>query len=162
MTKQHNTVVGVFINEGHAQGAVQKLRSSGLNAQLADSSATQIFKNTDLEPEVVQLYESRVLEGCILVIAHPGTRRDQALDIMLDSDAEHINLNTVDSAAQAPLQSVDRAAQDTRLSTAENAPGSRAAWDHQQLNATLREFGRVDRTTGHAKTAADVCGQYGS
>ena len=81
---------------------------------------------------------------------------------MLGSDAEYINPNTVDSAAQAPVQSVDRAAQDTRMSTAENAPGLRAARDQRQLNAALREFGRVDRTTRHAKTAADVHGEYGS
>jgi hypothetical protein len=93
MVKQTNTVVGVFINEAHAEGAVQKLRSAGLHAHIPDSLATRPFKNTDLE---------------------------------------------------------------TRVSTSQDVPALQAAREHQQLDATLREYGRVDSTSGHAKSATEM------
>ncbi|MEA2574968.1 MAG: hypothetical protein QOH93_2266 [Chloroflexia bacterium] len=156
MAKQKNTVVGVFISEGHARGAIQKLRWAGLNAHIVNSSGMRAFKNTDLEAEVVQLYEGRMSEGNTIVMSHPGSKREQALDLMLESGAEYINLNTADSAAQAKIEATDRAAQETRMSTTQNAPSLQAARDHRHLDTTLREYGRIDHKTGHAKAAAEM------
>ena len=125
----------------HAQGAMEMLKSAGINAHIADKRAIQSFKNTGLEAEVTQLYESRMNEGNIIVMAHPRHDSDDAMGIMLESGAEYINLSDDGSATdQQPGQA---------SSANTNASPSAGAGRYANMKTEERQYGR-----GEAYTAA--------
>ena len=52
---QNDKVVGVFLDEQHAQQAIQALQSEGYNARIADESAISAFRKSGFEQDVVDL-----------------------------------------------------------------------------------------------------------
>jgi uncharacterized protein (TIGR02271 family) len=85
-------VVGVFLDEQHANQAIQQLQQQGFDAQIADKSAIKAFRKTGLEDEVVNLYENRHKEGKSIVIVS-GDRGEEAMRLMLQMGAEYINIS---------------------------------------------------------------------
>jgi uncharacterized protein (TIGR02271 family) len=120
---------------------MEMLKSAGINAHIADKGAIQAFRNTGLEAEVTRLYESRMDEGNIIVMAHPRHDSDDAMGIMLNSGAEYINLS------DGPVASDQQAGQASaaKINTSQSTGAARYA----NMKTEERQYGR-----GEAYTAA--------
>ncbi|MEP6774862.1 MAG: YsnF/AvaK domain-containing protein, partial [Chloroflexota bacterium] len=137
-----DTVVGVFLDSEHAQKAIDELQSAGINAQLADKSALQAFKNAGLDQEVAQLYEGRMNEGNTIVLANAKGNGVQALDTMMNCGAEYMNLNTTE-------QWSNTGGTGTKGQTM-------PAVDYRNLDKSKRQYGRYEQTKGRANTAQEM------
>jgi len=149
MSKQQNwqsnmqdTVVGVFLDPEHAQRAIDQLQAAGVNAQIADKSALQAFQNAGLEKEVAQVYESRMNEGNTIVLANAAGNGVKALDVMMDSGAEYMNLNTTQQWGN-------------QANTGQATPALKAR-DYSNMDASKRQYGRYDQTRGRANTPEEM------
>jgi len=127
-------VVGVFMDESHAQMAMQALQSAGHQAQIADESAIKAFKNSGFEDEVVSMYQNRYNEGNSVLVVNGGNRGEDALGIMLDNGAEYINLS---GGSQGGNQ-------------------GQTAQQYAQMDTNSRQYGRVNEQTGRANSAEDM------
>jgi len=112
-------IVGVFLDESHAQAAIQALKSMGGNARIADEQAISAFRATGLEDEAIDLYRSRMSEGNTVVVANGAGQGDQALATMLQYGAEFINLK----------------------SQGQSTTGSQDARYYQNLDLNRRQYG---------------------
>jgi uncharacterized protein (TIGR02271 family) len=137
-----DTVVGVFLDPQHAQKAIDELQSAGINAQLADKSALQAFKNAGLDQEVAQLYEGRMNEGNTIVLANAKGKGVQALDTMMNCGAEYMNLNTTE--------------QWNNTGSTVNKGQTMTAGDYRNLDKSKRQYGRYDQTKGRANTPEEM------
>ena len=134
MAKNKETVVGVFMDETYAQQAVQSLNSQGFKAQIGDESS--LSNLSDLAKEEAQMYLGRLNEGNgVVIVRNAGDRGEDALNILLDSGAEYMNLH-----GQGGQQSGQR--YDTNY--------------YQNLNANQRQYGRYDEKLGRARNAEEV------
>jgi uncharacterized protein (TIGR02271 family) len=88
----NETVVGVFLDQQHANQAIQHLKQQGFNAQIANKSAIKAFRSTGLEDDVVNLYENRLNEGNSIVTV-TGNNGEDAMRLMLQMGAEYINIS---------------------------------------------------------------------
>jgi uncharacterized protein (TIGR02271 family) len=129
------TVVGVFLDEQHANQAVQYLQQQGFNAQIADKSAIKAFRSTGLEDDVIRLYENRFGEGNPIVIV-TGDNGEEAMRLMLEMGAEYINIS--DKGGTARYNWMQGKAQGTDY--------------YQNLDRTKRQYGKWDESRGRALT----------
>jgi uncharacterized protein (TIGR02271 family) len=90
--RNSETVVGVFLDQQHANQAIQYLQQQGYNAQIADKSAIKAFRSTGLEDDVINLYENRLKEGNSIVTV-TGDNGEEAMRQMLQMGAEYINIS---------------------------------------------------------------------
>jgi len=138
MAHNRETVVGVFMDESYAQRAVQALQSQGFKAQVGDESS---LKNVSgLAREEAQMYTSRMNEGnSVVIVNNAGNRGEDALNVLLDSGAEYMNLH-----GQGGQQTSQRGSQqyDTNY--------------YQNLSADQRQYGRYDQTLGRARSAEET------
>jgi uncharacterized protein (TIGR02271 family) len=135
-----DTVVGVFLDEAHAQNAINQLQQSGFNARIADKSAIGAFRNVGLEDDVIRLYEGRYNEGNTIVVATGGQEED-ALGIMLQSGAEYLNLSSRGGSQQSSNLWRGQA-QNTNY--------------YQNLNPNQRQYGTYDEQLGRARNAEEI------
>jgi len=135
-----DTVVGVFLDQNHANQAIQYLKQQGFDAQIADKSAIKAFRNTGLEDEVVNLYENRLSEGNSIVVVRGG-KPEEAMRLMLQMGAEFINLSekTTDTARYNWMQG--QAQQPSY---------------YQNLDRSQRQYGLYDQTRGRAMNEDEV------
>ncbi len=140
MANKNEKVVGVFMDESYAQSALQALQSAGYTAQMADESAISAFGDSGFEKEVVDMYRNRYNEGNGILVVNAGNRGEDALGVMLENGAEYINLSDK-SGGQSQGQG-----QGQRMT----------AQQYAQMDATNRQYGRVDEQTGRANTADET------
>jgi len=133
------TVVGVFLDENHANQAVQYLRQQGFDAQIADKSAIKAFRNTGLEDEVIRLYENRFNEGNSIVVVRGG-RPEEAMRLMLQMGAEFINISEKTGTA--------------RYNWMQGQPQQPSYY--QNLDRTQRQYGPYDQARGRAMNEDEV------
>jgi len=143
----NQTVVGVFLDQAHAQSAIQALQSAGFNAYIADESAISSFRNVGLENEVISLYQDRLNEGNTIVAVESGTRGDDALGIMLQNGAEYINLNTKGTAQQGATQQ-----QQSRFYQGQGYDANY----YRKLGTTQRQYGYYDQNLGRARNPNEI------
>ncbi|MEO8285933.1 MAG: YsnF/AvaK domain-containing protein [Chloroflexota bacterium] len=129
-------VVGVFMDQDHAQRAIQALKSAGYQANIADKSAIDAFRNSGFEDDIVELYRSRQNEGNSIVVVQGKKSGDDALRIMLENGAEYINLTSKQTAGNTA-----------------GAQGAQPASYYRNRNINQREYGDIDKTTGRRRDA---------
>jgi len=132
MGHQNETVVGVFLEESHAQRAVQALQSAGINARIADEGQVRQLSGTRVAEAVAGVYESRFREGNVIVFADAGGQADQAMDIMFEHGAENIDIKGGQTRGASYYQ------------------------DIQNLDTQRRQYGRIDTQTGRGRTADEM------
>jgi len=132
-SNQADKVVGVFLDEGHAQRAIQALQSAGFQARIADRSAINAFRDSGFEDQVIKLYQSRLSEGNTIVSVDSSTNGEKALATMLQNGAEYINLRNLGG------QGMSGDARDANY------------YMNQKTNQ--REYGEIDQATGKRRTA---------
>jgi len=135
MAKNKGTekVVGVFLDEGYAQRAIQALQAAGYNATIADESAINAFRNSGFQDEIVDMYSSRYNEGNSIVVVDAGNQGEKALGIMLDNGAEYIN-----------------------LSDKSGGKGQWTASDYARMSADQRQYGQYNEQAGRANSAEEM------
>ncbi|MDQ6694128.1 MAG: hypothetical protein M3014_06865 [Chloroflexota bacterium] len=156
MVKRQSTVVGVFLEGAHAQGALGRLKAAGMNASIADADR---LDDSGLDDETIELYRSRMAGGAVLVIAQAGSKGDAALCTMLDSGAEYINLDGADTPHTAGDNGEAERARGERINrtqSEQNGPGPQVASDYRDLDPAKRHYGRPDATTGRGKSAETI------
>jgi len=133
MAKERDTVYGIFLDQSHAQQAIQMLKSAGFNATIANQGNKQAFQG--LSNDEANLYQSRANEGnAIVTVNNAGNRGEEAVNIMLETGAENIQMN-----AQKSAQS--------------------GSWDanyYKNLNANQRQYGTIDSKTGQGRNADQI------
>lgn len=136
MAKQsgNDTVVGVFLDEGQAQRAIEMLKSAGYKARVADESAIKAFRSAGWEDEVISLYESRMIEGNSIVTVEAGNRGEDALGVMLEQGAEYINLSDKGGSGQAAEQ----------------------ISEYKSRTTDKREYGQKDEKMGRRRNADEM------
>lgn len=136
MAKQtgNDTVVGVFLDDGQAQRAIEMLKSSGYKARVADESALKAFRSAGWEDEVISLYESRMSEGNSIVTVEAGDRGTDALGMMLEQGAEYINLSDKGGSGQMTQQ----------------------VSEYKTRTRDKREYGQMDQKTGRRRNADEM------
>lgn len=132
-SNQVDKVVGVFLDEGQAQRAIQALKSAGYQARIADKSAINAFRNSGFEDQVIKLYQSRLGEGNTIVSVDSGKNGEKALATMLQNGAEYINLRN------QGMQGMSGDAMDANY--------------YLNRNANEREYGEIDQTVGRRRNA---------
>ena len=138
MAKNKETVVGVFMDESYAQRAVQSLQSQGFKAQIGDKSSLNNL--SDLAQEEAQVYLGRMNEGnSVVIVRNAGNRGEDALNILLDSGAEYMNLH-----GQGSQQSGQKSGQRYDANY------------YQKLNTDQRQYGRYDESLGRARNAEEL------
>jgi uncharacterized protein (TIGR02271 family) len=144
MAKNRETVVGVFMDETYAQRAVQALQSQGFNAQIGDESSLNNLSG--LAKEETQVYSGRLNEGnSVVIVNNAGNRGEDALNILLDSGAEYMNLH-----GQGGQQS-------GRQQSGRQQSGQQYdANYYRNLNANQRQYGRYDENLGRARNAEEL------
>lgn len=135
----NETVVGVFLDQQHANQAIQHLQQQGFNAQIAEKSAIKAFRSTGLEDDVVNLYENRLNEGNSIVTV-TGNNGEDAMRLMLQMGAEYINIS--DKGGTARYNWMQGKAQNTDY--------------YQNLDRTKRQYGTWDATRGRALNEDEV------
>ncbi|MEO6457869.1 MAG: YsnF/AvaK domain-containing protein [Chloroflexia bacterium] len=142
MAKNKETVVGVFMDESYAQQAVQSLKSQGFKAQIGDESTLNSL--TDLAKEEAQMYLGRMEEGNgVVIVNNAGDRGEDALNILLDSGAEYMNLH---GQGQGQGQSQGGSQSDQRYD----------ANYYQNLQREQRQYGRYDENLGRARNEEEI------
>jgi len=139
MANSTEKVVGVFMDESHAQMAMQALQSAGYQARIADESAIKAFKNSGFQDEVVNVYQNRYNEGNSILVVESGNKGEEALGIMLDNGAEYINLS-------------DK----SKSSGGTQRQGQWTAQQYAQMDRGSRQYGRWNEQTGRANSAEDM------
>ncbi len=130
MAQNKETVVGVFMDETYAQQAVQSLQSQGFKAQIGDESTLNSL--SDLAREEAQMYLGRMNEGnSVVIVRNAGNRGEDALNTLLDSGAEYMNLHGQGG------QKYD-------------------ANYYQKLDSNQRQYGRYDEKRGRASNAEEL------
>jgi uncharacterized protein (TIGR02271 family) len=137
--RTNETVVGVFLDQQHANQAIQYLQQQGFNAQIADQSAIKAFRSTGLEDEVISLYENRFNEGNSIVIV-TGNQGEEAMRLMLQMGAEFINIS--DKGGQPRYNWMQGQSQ-------------RADY-YQNLDRSQRQYGQWDESRGRAWNEDEV------
>ena len=136
MAHNKETVVGVFLDDTYAQRAVQSLQAQGFNAQIGDQSTLNNLSG--LAREESQMYVGRLNEGnSVVIVNNAGNRGEDALNILLDSGAEYMNLHGAQQGGQQSGQQYD-----TNY--------------YQNLSADQRQYGRYDQTRGRASNAEEL------
>jgi uncharacterized protein (TIGR02271 family) len=128
MAKNTYKAVGIFTDQEFAQRAIQQLQAAGLQARILDRNSVRQLEQLGFNRDEYGLYESRAQEGNIVVLAEGGSQGDQALNILLQSGAENIDVSK---------------------------QGRGAAY-YQGLAANQREYGPVDESTGRARNADEA------
>ena len=154
MKNEKDTVVGIFLDEAHAQQAIQKLQSAGFQAQLG--SGDQDFGS--LTQEERGLFKSRASEGnAIVVVNNAGDRGEEALNFMLDSGAENVDMNANESGTGSGYSTASQSTSTSRGgSELDDSQRSSHYQNLQNLQSNQRQYGRIDQTTGKGKTADDI------
>jgi uncharacterized protein (TIGR02271 family) len=134
-----DTVVGVFLDQNHANQAIQYLEQQGFNAQIADESAIKAFRSTGLEDEVVNLYENRFSEGNSIVVVR-GNKPEEAMRLMLQMGAEFINIS--EKSGTSRYNWMQGKAQNANY--------------YQNLDRSKRQYGMYDETRGRAMNENEV------
>jgi uncharacterized protein (TIGR02271 family) len=128
MGKEQDTVIGVFLDQGSAQRAVEQLQAAGFKATLAGQGGRSAY--TGISDQEARLYESRANEGnAIVTVQNAGDRGEQAVSIMLEAGAENIDMT---------------------------AQQSQGADYYRNLAANKRQYGQIDTATGRGKTAEEM------
>src|SRR5688572_30567089 len=136
MAHNKETVIGVFMDDSYAQRAVQSLQSQGFKARIGDESSLNSL--SDLAKEEAQLYTGRLNEGnSIVIVNNAGNRGEDALNILLDSGAEYMNLH---GRGQGGAQSGQR--YDANY--------------YRNLQRDQRQYGRYDEKLGRARNAEET------
>jgi len=135
------TVVGVFMDQDHAQRALDRLQSQGYNARLADESSLKNLPG--LTNDEAQVYLGRYNEGNSVVVVNAGNRGENALDLLLDSGAEYMNLHT--GKTQGNVQTGQR-----------GQSGQYDANYYRNLQSNQRQYGRYDENLGRARNAEEM------
>ena len=135
----NETVVGVFLDQQHANQATQYLQQQGYDAQIADKSAIKAFRSTGLEDDVVNLYESRLSQGNTIVTV-TGNNGEEAMRQMLQMGAEYINIS--DKGGTPRYNWMEGQAQQANY--------------YQNLDRSRRQYGMWDQTRGRALNEDEV------
>jgi len=135
----NETVVGVFLDEQHANQAVQYLKQQGFNAQIANKSAIKAFRSTGLEDDVINLYENRLSEGNSIVTVS-GNNSEEAMRLMLQMGAEYINIS--DKGGTPRYNWMQGQTQQANY--------------YQNLDRTKRQYGMWDQTRNRAMNEDEV------
>lgn len=145
MAKANSTdkVVGVFLDEGYAQRAIQALQAAGYSAKIADESAINAFRNSGFQDEVIEVYRSRYNEGNSILVVDAGSRGEDALGIMLDNGAEYINLS-------------DKSGGQTGGKWQGQNQGQWTASDYARMSQDQRQYGRYNEQAGRANSAEEM------
>jgi len=133
---ESDKVVGVFMDQDHAQRAIQALKSGGYQANIADKSAIDAFRNSGFEDDIVELYRSRQNEGNTIVVVQGKKGGDAAFHTMLENGAEYINLTSMQGASNTA-----------------GAQQAQSASHYRNRNINQREYGDIDQTTGRRRDA---------
>lgn len=139
------TVVGIFEDQGDAQKAIERVQQQGYKARLADESSVRNLPG--LNNDEAQVYLSRHQEGNSLVVVEAGDRGEDALDLLLDSGAEYLNLHT--STGQGG-KSAGNTGQGGK------GAGQYDANYYQNLQRDQRQYGRYDESKGRARTSEEM------
>lgn len=131
-TSNRETVVGVFLDQSFAQNAVQALQNAGYKAQIVDDSQLNNLSSM-IGAEESDIYRSRYNEGNTVVLVNAGNRGEDALNLMLQSGAEYINLHADESGSRGRLQGQ-----------------SRDANYYNNLDRNQRQYGAYDESRGRA------------
>ena len=138
MAKNKETVVGVFMDDSYAQRAVQTLQAQGFKARAGDDSSLNSL--SDLAKEEAQMYTGRLNEGnSIVIVNNAGNRGEDALNIMLDSGAEFMNLH----------------GRGTSQGRSQNDQQYDANY-YNNLQREQRQYGRYDEKRGRARNAEEI------
>src|SRR3954470_13888128 len=98
MKNEHDNVVGIFLDQEHAQSALQQLKSAGFQAQQSKGSGKDF---QGLSKDERGLYESRAKEGnTFVVVRNAADRGEEALNIMLGAGAENVDMNAQQGQGQ--------------------------------------------------------------
>lgn len=138
MAKNRDTVCGIFLDQSHAQRAIQMLQSAGFQANIAgqgNNNAWQGFGNDERS-----LYESRANEGnAIVTVQNAGNRGEEAINIMLEAGAENIEMQEQGGAS----------------ASSSSGHAHNAAY-YQNLNQNERQYGQVDTNSGRGRNADEL------
>ncbi len=138
MANERDTVVGVFLDDAHAQRAVQALKAAGFDARVTDKSG---IGNLGLHNDAADVYGSRASEGNAVVTVNASGRGDEAFDMMLENGAENIKFDWDQKGAGM-------------ATGASNT--NRSSQDYKNMQMNQRQYGRVDQTTGKGKSADEM------
>jgi uncharacterized protein (TIGR02271 family) len=128
MAKNTYRAIGVFTDQEFAQRAIQQLQAAGLQARILDRNSVRNLQQQGFNRDESGLYESRAQEGNTVVLAEGGRTGDEALNILLQSGAENIDVSKQ----------------------------GRGANYYQGLAANQRQYGPVDESLGRARTAEET------
>lgn len=120
--------VGVFTDQEFAQRAIQQLQAAGLQAQILDRNSVRALQQQGFNKDESGLYESRAQEGNVVVLAQGGRTGEEALNILLQSGAENIDVSKQGQGARY----------------------------YQGLAAQQRQYGPVDESLGRARNAEET------
>jgi len=157
MKNERDTVVGIFLDQEHAQSAIQQLKSAGFQVQQSKGSGNDF---QGLSKDERGLYESRAKEGnTFVVVRNAADRGEEALNIMLGAGAENVDMNAQQGQSQGQGQAYSgqrdanyynslsqRSANERRYGqNAQNADDIRLHLREEQLTATkqARQAGEV-------------------
>jgi len=128
MAKNTYKAVGIFTDQEFAQRAIQQLQAAGLQARVLDRNSVRGLEQLGFNRDEYSLYESRAQEGNVVVLAEGGKTGEEALNILLQSGAENIDVSKQ----------------------------GRGANYYQQMTAQQRQYGPVDESIGRARTADEA------
>src|SRR5699024_10325997 len=111
-----------------AQRAIQQLQAAGLQAHILDQNSVRNLQQQGFNRDESGLYESRAQEGNTVVLAEGGRTGDEALNILLQSGAENIDVSKQ----------------------------GRGTNYYQGLAANQRQYGPVDESLGRARNADEA------
>ena len=154
MSNKRETVVGVFLEEAHANRAMQALQSAGFNANVADESVLNNLPG--VAGEEAELYMGRLREGNTVVVVNAGNRGEDALNMLLDYGAEYMNLHAGQGGrAQSSAQTGTQATVTT--STQTYGEGDEILYrEYRDLPVNERQYGRYDANVDRARTAEEL------
>ncbi|MDQ6694618.1 MAG: YsnF/AvaK domain-containing protein [Chloroflexota bacterium] len=127
MANERDTVVGIFLDQAHAQKAIQALKAAGFNAQMTDQSG---LGKLGLNNDASDLYSSRASEGNSVVTVNASGRGDEAFDVMLQNGAENVNF----------AWNQQSGAMSGGASAASNT--TRSAQEYKNMHANDRQYGQ--------------------
>jgi len=128
MAKNTYKAVGVFTDQEFARRAIHQLQAAGLQAHILDRNNVSDLEQLGFKRDEYRLYESRAQEGNTVVLAEGGRTGDEALNILLQSGAENIDVSKQ----------------------------GRGATYYQGLTANQRQYGPVDESLGRARNAEET------
>jgi len=139
----NDTVVGIFLDESHAQRAIQMLKQAGFNAGISDGRNLK-----GLSKDQSQLFQSRANEGNVLVTVNdPSDRGEEAVNLMLDAGAENIEMQRDGSQGGSGS---------SQFQGRNTSQGQRDYSQYQNLGTDQRQYGRIDQATGRGRNADQI------